>query len=73
VEKLYQRFRGTSDVAILALNVDDDPKAMTQALSELKVSIPSVAAAILRIRLSGDALPANWVITEEDRDVSGQR
>jgi len=32
MQKLYQRFRNRSDIAILAFNVDDDPKAMTTAL-----------------------------------------
>src|SRR5262249_49347782 len=36
LEKLYQRFRNREDVVVLALNVDDDPKAMTTALQELK-------------------------------------
>jgi thiol-disulfide isomerase/thioredoxin len=64
VEKLYQRFRSRDDVAVLALNVDDDPKAMTTALSELKVSLPSIAARDFAYSLvSQMALPANWIIT----------
>jgi tetratricopeptide (TPR) repeat protein len=64
VEKLYQRFRNRSDIAILALNVDDEPKAMTTALQELKVSIPSIAARDFAYSIVPVmALPANWIIT----------
>lgn len=64
LEKLYQRFRGRGDVAILAFNVDDDPKAMTTALQELKVSVPSVAARDFAYAIVPPmALPANWIIT----------
>ena len=64
VEKLYQRFRNRSDVAILAFNVDDDPKAMTTALQELRVSIPSIAARDFAYSIvPAMALPTNWIIT----------
>jgi thiol-disulfide isomerase/thioredoxin len=64
LEKLYQRFKGREDVAILAFNIDDDPKAMTAALQELKVSIPSVAARDFAYSIVPPmALPANWIIT----------
>lgn len=64
VEKLYQHFRDRQDIAVLALNVDDDPHAMTAALEELQVSVPSIAAADFAgsiVPVSG--LPANWIIT----------
>jgi hypothetical protein len=49
---------------VLAFNVDEDPKAMTQALSELKLSIPSVAARDFAYSVVPEmALPANWIIT----------
>ena len=64
VERLYQRFRNRSDIAILAFNVDDDPKAMTTALQELRVSIPSIAARDFAYSIVPEmALPANWIIT----------
>jgi thiol-disulfide isomerase/thioredoxin len=64
VQKLYQRFRNRSDIAILAFNVDDDPKAMTTALQELRVSIPSIAARDFAYSIVPEmALPANWIIT----------
>ena len=65
VEKLYQRFRGRDDVAVLALNVDDDPKAMNTALSELKiVSLPSIAARDFAYSVVAQmAIPANWILT----------
>jgi thiol-disulfide isomerase/thioredoxin len=64
LEKLYQHFRDRSDIAILAFNVDDDPKAMTAALQELKVSIPSIAARDFAYSIVPEmALPANWIIT----------
>jgi tetratricopeptide (TPR) repeat protein len=64
LEKLYQRFRNRSDIAILAFNVDDDPKAMATALQELKVSIPSIAARDFAYSIVPVmALPANWIIT----------
>ena len=64
VEKLYQRFRNHSDIAILAFNVDDDPKAMTTALQELRVSIPSITARDFAYSIVPEmALPANWIIT----------
>jgi thiol-disulfide isomerase/thioredoxin len=70
VEKLYQQFRGRSDVAILALNVDDDPKAMTQALGELRLSIPSVAARDFAYSIVPEmALPANWIITPKKTEM----
>jgi hypothetical protein len=70
VEKLYQRFRNRSDIAILAFNVDDDPKAMTTALQELKVSIPSIAARDFAYSIvPAMALPANWIITSGKTDM----
>ena len=64
VEKLYQRFRTRSDIAVLALNVDDDPNAMNTALKELGVSIPSIAARDFAYSIvPAMALPANWIIT----------
>jgi hypothetical protein len=44
--------------------VDDDPKAMTTALQELRVSIPSIAARDFAYSVVPEmALPANWIIT----------
>jgi thiol-disulfide isomerase/thioredoxin len=64
VEKLYERFKNRSDIAILAFNVDDDPAAMSKALTELKVSIPSVAARDFAYSVVPEGgLPANWIIT----------
>jgi len=64
VEKLYERFRGRDDVVILALNVDDDPKQMDVALTELKVKVPSVAARNFAYSLVPEmALPSNWILT----------
>ena len=66
VQKLYQRFRNRSDIAILAFNVDDDPKAMTTALQELRVSIPSIAARDFAYSIvPAMALPANWISLPE--------
>ena len=63
-EKLYHHFQGRNDIAVLALNVDDAPKAMTTALQELKVSIPSIAARNFAYSLVPEmALPANWIIS----------
>jgi len=63
-EKLYHRFQDREDVAILALNVDDDPALMGRALAELKVSVPSVAARDFAYSmLPTMAIPANWLIT----------
>ena len=63
-EKLYHHFQGRNDIAVLALNVDDDPKAMTTALQELKVSIPSIAARNFAYSIVPEmALPANWIIS----------
>jgi thiol-disulfide isomerase/thioredoxin len=64
VEKLYEHFKGREDVAVLALNIDDDPKAMDPALKELRVTLPSVAARDFAYDLVPPmALPANWIIT----------
>jgi thiol-disulfide isomerase/thioredoxin len=66
VEKLYRHFQNRDDVAILALNVDDKPALMGQALAELKVSIPSVAARDFAYSmLPTMAIPANWLITPD--------
>jgi tetratricopeptide (TPR) repeat protein len=73
VEKLYQHFRDRNDVAILAFNVDDDPKAMTTALQELKVSIPSIAARDFAYSIVPEmALPANWIITPGKTEMFGE-
>jgi thiol-disulfide isomerase/thioredoxin len=73
LEKLYQHFRDRSDVAILAFNVDDDPKAMTTALRELKVSIPSIAALDFAYSIVPEmALPANWIITPGKTEMFGE-
>jgi len=64
VEKLYHHFQDRADVAILALNVDDEPASMGKALAELKVSVPSVAARDFAYSmLPTMAIPANWLIT----------
>ena len=64
VEKLYRHFQDRGDVAILALNVDDDPASMGRALAELKVSVPAVAARDFAYSmLPTMAIPANWLIT----------
>jgi thiol-disulfide isomerase/thioredoxin len=64
VEKLYQHFKGRGDVVVLALNIDDNPKAMDVALKEIKVTLPSVAAQDFAYELVPTmALPANWIIT----------
>jgi thiol-disulfide isomerase/thioredoxin len=73
LEKLYQHFRDRNDVAILAFNVDDDPKAMTTALQELKVSIPSIAARDFAYSIVPEmALPANWIITPGKTEMFGE-
>lgn len=70
VEKLYQHFRTRSDVAILAFNLDDDPKAMTTALRELKLTIPSIAAHDFAYSIVPEmALPANWLITSRKTEM----
>jgi thiol-disulfide isomerase/thioredoxin len=67
VEKLYHHFQNRSDIAILALNVDDDPALMTKALTELNVSVPSVAARDIAYQmLPTMAIPANWLITPRE-------
>jgi thiol-disulfide isomerase/thioredoxin len=64
LEKLYEQFKGRDDIAILALNVDDDPKAMIKALAKFNVKIPSVAAVDFAYSIVPEqALPANWIIT----------
>ncbi len=64
VEKLYRHFQDRDDVAILALNVDDEPALMGKALTELKVSVPAVAARDFAYSmLPTMAIPANWLIT----------
>lgn len=64
-QKLYERFKGRNDVVFLALNVDDDPRAMNKELERLKVTIPSVAAVDFLYSLLPDIglLPASWIIT----------
>ncbi len=63
VEKLYQQFRDNDKVAVLAFNVDDDPKLMNTALQELKVNLPSIAARDFAYSIVAQmALPANWII-----------
>jgi thiol-disulfide isomerase/thioredoxin len=64
VEKLYERFKGREDVVVLALNIDDDPKAMDPALKELRVTLPAVAARDFAYDIVPPmALPANRIIT----------
>ena len=51
-------------MAILALNVDDEPALMGRAIAELKVRVPSVAARDFAYSmLPTMAIPANWLIT----------
>lgn len=64
VERVYQQLKGRDDVAVLALNVDDDPKLMDVALGELKVRLPSIAARDFAYSLvPAMALPSNWILT----------
>jgi hypothetical protein len=69
---LTSNFRDRNDVAILAFNVDDDPNAMTTALQELKVSIPSIAARDFAYSIVPEmALPANWIIIPGKTEMFG--
>jgi tetratricopeptide (TPR) repeat protein len=73
LEKLYDHFHDRNDVAILAFNVDDDPKAMMIALQELKISIPSIAARDFAYSIVPEmALPANWIITPGKTEIFGE-
>ena len=70
VEKLYERFKGRQDVVILAMNVDDDPKAMETALSELKLRVPSVPARdFIYTVVPQMALPSNWLFTPKTTEL----
>lgn len=74
VEKLYQHFKGRGDVVVLALNIDDNPKAMDVALKELRVALPSVAANSFAYEvLPTMALPANWIITPSKTEMFDAR
>jgi len=69
--KFHQRFRNRSDIAILAFNMDDDPRAMTTALQGVE-SLDSIHRGP-RFCLSivpEMALPANWVITSGKTEMS---
>mgnify|MGYP001081659670 CR=1 FL=1 len=64
VERVYEQLKGRDDIAVLALNVDDDPKLMDVALGELKVRLPSIAARDFAYSLVPVmALPSNWILT----------
>ena len=64
LEKLALRFKDRRDIAVLALNVDDDPGAMETALRELKVTVPSIAARDFAYEmLPTMAIPAAWLLT----------
>ena len=64
LEKLALRFKDRRDIAVLALNVDDDPGAMETALKELKVTVPSIAARDFAYEmLPTMAIPAAWLLT----------
>jgi len=64
VEKLALRSKDRPDVAVLALNVDDDPKAMDTALKELQLKVPSIAARDFAYEiLPTMAIPAAWLMT----------
>jgi thiol-disulfide isomerase/thioredoxin len=64
LEKLARRFADRSDIAVLALNVDDDPNAMETALRELKLTVPSIAARDFAYEmLPSMAIPAAWLMT----------
>ena len=64
LEKLALRFKERRDIAVLALNVDDDPGAMETALKELKVTVPSIAARDFAYEmLPTMAIPAAWLLT----------
>ena len=64
VQKLYERFKDRNDVAVVALNLDDDPKNMDVALKELRLALPSVSARNFAADLVPMAgIPENWIIT----------
>jgi thiol-disulfide isomerase/thioredoxin len=64
VQRLYERFRGRDDVAVPALNVDDDPKLTDVTLGQLQVTLPSIAARDFAYSLLPVmALPSNWLLT----------
>jgi thiol-disulfide isomerase/thioredoxin len=64
--KLYEKYKGRNDVAVLALNVDEDPKAMDAYLKKNGLQVPSIAARDFAYDfLPVMAIPSNWLITPE--------
>ena len=65
IEALKQRFEG-SDFAVLAINVDRDPKRARRFLNKVEVSYPSVydATAELPKQYGLQAMPSSYVIDQ---------
>jgi thiol-disulfide isomerase/thioredoxin len=64
--KLYEKYKDRNDVAVLALNVDEDPKAMETYLKKNGLQVPSIAARDFAYDfLPVMAIPSNWLITPE--------
>jgi thiol-disulfide isomerase/thioredoxin len=67
LQKLYDRVKGRSDVAIVSLNVDDNPGVVAPFLAETKYTFPVVFGSSFwdSLKLESNGIPTNWIVDDK--------
>jgi thiol-disulfide isomerase/thioredoxin len=67
LQKLYERIKGRSDVAVVALNVDDNPGLVEPFIKENGYTFPVVLGGSYweSLRLENNGIPTNWIVEEK--------
>lgn len=67
LQKLHERIKGRSDVAIVAFNVDDNPGLVEPFLKENKYTFPVVYASAFweSLKLDDRGIPTNWIVDDK--------
>lgn len=63
VQALYERVHGRTDLAVLTLNIDDDPKKARRYADAMGLTVPVVLGADYVRKLGrGNMVPRNWIV-----------
>ena len=67
LQKLHERIKGRADVAVVALNIDDNPGVVQPFLKENGYTFPVALAAEYwdSLKLESRGIPQNWVVDEK--------
>jgi thiol-disulfide isomerase/thioredoxin len=67
LQRLYDRVKGRSDVAIVSLNVDDNPGVVEPFLADTKYTFPVVFGSSFwdSLKLESNGIPTNWIVDDK--------